>query len=277
MKLRLLVLLILLSSLHGLGQSDAGAPDWMKERMVRIAGSDTMLVLTRLWAEEFMKTHSGISVYAQGGGTASGVKELIHSRIDLCAASRPLQADEVQELVDWQNSIGISIAVAKEALSVYVHSDNRVRDFSAETLREIFTGRITNWQELGGEDAQIITVIRSPNSGTHLYFKEHVLNEEPYSSAARVMSNTKAIVDAVSSHPYAIGYGGVAYGTGLHARVNGTAPTVANIRNNTYPITRYLYLITASTPRGPVKTFVDWTLSSEGQKAVNRAGYVSLW
>ena len=236
-----------------------------------------MLILTRLWAEEYMKSNVRASVYVEGGGTASGVKDLIRSKNDVCAASRPLRPREVQQLAQHHNTVGLTFAVAKEALSVYVHPENPIQDLTLQQLKSIFTGKIKNWSAVGGWDAPIFVITRSPNSGTYFYFREHILNEEPYSSAARIFPSTQSIVEAVSRSPYAIGYGGVAYGPSLHCRVNGVAPTYATIIDDSYPITRYLYLVTASSPKGATKDFIDWVLSPDGQLLVDKAGYVPLW
>jgi phosphate transport system substrate-binding protein len=224
-----------------------------------------------------MKLHDGVSVYVEGGGTASGVKNLIHSRSDICAASRPLRPQEVRQLAKRYNTVGLTFTVAKEALSVYVHPQNPVDDLTLEQLKAIFTGEIRNWRSLGGTDAPISVLTRSPNSGTYLYFQEHVLTEEPYLSSARVMPTTQSVVNGVLENPHAIGYGGVAYGTTLHSNINGIAPSRENVISGDYPITRYLYLVTAGSPRGETKEFIDWILSPGGQSLVDQAGYVPLW
>ena len=248
-----------------------------EKNVIRISGSDTMLILTRLWAEEYMKRHVGASVYVEGGGTASGVRDLIRSKNDVCAASRPLLPLEVQQLARRHNAVGLTFAVAKEALSVYIHPQNPIRNLTLQQLKSIFTGTVRNWSALGGWDAPIFVNIRSPNSGTYFYFREHVLNEEPYVSTARILHSTQSIVQAVSENRYAIGYGGVAYGLSLHCKINGIEPTHATIIDDSYPITRYLYLVTTSSPKGTIKAFIDWVLTPEGQSVVERAGYVPLW
>lgn len=245
--------------------------------IIGISGSDSMLVLTRLWAEEYMQERPGVSVYAWGGGSAKGIKDLIAGRVEIAAVSRPLLASEARRLAETFRTVGLSHMVAKEALSIYVNPQNPIKDLSIEELRLIFTGKIRNWSELGGLDHPIVVVRRSPASGTYHYFKEHVLEGAEYTEAARVMSDTNSIVEVVEENPFAIGYGGVAYGKPLHSRISGVAPTEGNIREGFYPITRYLYLLTVSSPRGGTKAFIDWVLGLEGQRLVREAGYVSLW
>jgi len=242
-------------------------------------GSDTMLILTRLWAEEYMKAYPGVSVYAEGGGTATGIKALINGDIDICAASRPLRPEEISLLAERYRAIGISFLVAKDALSIYLHPDNPLNDLTVKQLKEIFTGKVTNWSEVGGRDEKIRVIIRTPNSGTYLYFQEHILEGEPYSSSAKMISTTAAIVDTVARNPRAIGYGGIAYGQErvTHSRVNSIPALEESIHYDLYPITRYLYLYTINKPTGQPKEFIDWILSNEGQRIVKRAGCIPLW
>jgi len=247
-----------------------------KAEIVRIKGSDTMLILATRWAEEYMKLNPNISVYVEGGGTEKGVEALIKGKADICAASRPLRAQEARLLAEKHRYIGISHLVAKDALSVYLNPENPVQNLNLKQLKQIFKGEITNWNQVSGNNDPILVLIRSPNSGTHPYFKEHVLEGEPYSQFAQVMPTTSAVVKAVAENKEAIGYGGTAYGTNLiHCQINGIAPNEKNVRNDSYPIIRYLYLYTANTPRGEVKSFIDWMLK-DGQKIVKEVGYIPL-
>ena len=244
---------------------------------IRLMGSDTMINLAHRWAEEYMKVRPGVSVYSDGGGTATGIEALIKGEIDICTASRPLRAEEARRLAERHGYLGVSFLVAKDALSIYVHTENTVRNLSLAQVRDIFTGKITNWKTVGGADAEIVLFNRAPNSGTHFYFQEHVLEGQPYSPAARTMTGTQAIVNAIAENPGAIGYGGIAYGKEIaHCRVDGVAPTEENVRNDSYPISRYLYFYTIKEPSGLVKSFIDWVLSRDGQREVKKIGYVPL-
>lgn len=245
--------------------------------VIRLKGSDTMLLLATRWAEEYMKEHPTVSVYAEGGGSALGFKSLIKGEIDICAASRPIQAHEARQLAEKYQRIGMGFWVAKDALSIYLNPENPIRNLSLAQLKAIFTGKIANWEQVGGPKQPINVIIRSPNSGTYLYFKEHVLEGEFYVPAAQTLSTTAAVVKAISENVAAIGYGGIAYGQNLiHCQINGVAPTEQNVRNDTYPIVRYLYLYTIDTPQGAVKSFIDWVLK-DGQKVVRQVGYIPIW
>ncbi|MFO7445366.1 MAG: phosphate ABC transporter substrate-binding protein [Ignavibacteriaceae bacterium] len=245
---------------------------------IRIKGSDTMLYLTKNLAEEYMRSFPGISVYVEGGGTASGIRSLINDEINILTASRTLKADEVKILAEQYGAIGISFNIARDALSIYINPENPVKDFTLEQLEDIFTCRINNWYAIGGDDSAVIPVIRSPNSGTYLYFKEHVLNNMEYCSNAIVKATTEGIIDEISKNKYAAGYGGIGYGGGtVHAKVNGIEPSEENVRNDSYPISRYLYFYTLNTPEDHIRDFINWVMGPEGQRIVKQSGYISLF
>ena len=143
---------------------------------IKIVGSDTMLELTSNLAEHYMKENPGISIIVEGGGTAEGIKALIKNQTDICTASRNLKPDEAKLLADYYGSLGLVFLIAKDALSIYVNPNNPVKDLSINQLKDIYSGKTNNWAKLNGKDALIIPVVRNPNSGTYLYFMEHVLS-----------------------------------------------------------------------------------------------------
>ena len=245
---------------------------------IKIKGSDTMLILTRLWAQEYMNINKNVSIYTEGGGSGNGIKSLIAGEIDICASSRPMKAFEVRQLAESHSRLGISFYVAKDALSIYLNQENPIGNLSMDQLEQIYTRKIINWAEFGGENHSIFLSSRSPNSGTYSYFREHVLNGNAFSDSIHIFNTTNAVIKSVEQNKYAIGYGGIAYGENImHAQVNGVAPTVENVRDNIYPISRYLYFYTIDSPKGEVKNFIDWVLSHDGQTIVAKSGYIPLW
>ncbi len=245
---------------------------------IRLKGSDTMVPLAQRWAEEFMQRHTGVAVYAEGGGTATGFDALIKGEIDICTASRPLRSLEARQLVERQQNLGVATLVAKDGLSIYLHPDNPVRNLSMAQVRDIYLGKIKYWREVGGSEEAIVVLSRSPNSGTYLYFQEHVLEGQAYSSHTINMPTTAAIVAEIERNPRALGYGGIAYGQQLvHCRIEGISPTTEAVRKDVYPIARYLYVYTIKKPEGLTKRFIDWVLSREGQRLVQEAGYIPLF
>jgi phosphate transport system substrate-binding protein len=247
-------------------------------KYINIKGSDTMRILAERWAEEYMLNNKHVSIYAEGGGSANGIRALIAGDIDICTSSRPILAAEVRQLAEKHNRIGIAHLVAKDALSVYTNPLNPVRMLTIAELQAIFTGKITNWQEVGGKNMPIHVINRSPNSGTYLYFKENVLRDQAYLNSAEIKHSTQEVVNAVLNDEATIGYGGTAYGENvIHLTLNGYAPTIENVNNDHYPIVRYLYLYTIDTPAGHIKEFIDWILDVPGQAVVAKIGFIPLW
>ncbi len=247
-------------------------------RELRIAGSDTMLLLTRRWAEGFMAATPGIAVWAEGGGSGAGIEALIAGTADIAAASRPLRPDEVRRLHERHGTLGVTVLVAQDALSVLLNPANPVRDLTLLQLKGIFTGRIGTWVKVGGADRPIAVVTRPPNSGTFRVFQELVLDGEAYTARAASAPTTAAVAAVVRNDPAAVGYGGIAYGRDLvHCRIDGVAPAPAAVRDGSYPLARYLYLVTVRPPEEAAKAFVDWVVSPPGQRIVAEVGYIPLW
>jgi len=237
-----------------------------------------MLILAEKWAQEYMSIHQNISIYVDGGGTATGFQALIEGGADICTASRNLKSEEAKKLAQRYGNIGISHLVAKDALSIYTNAENSIDDLTTKQLMQIFTGKIRNWNTVGGDEAPINVLIRPPNSGTHCFFKEHILEGREYSEQATVVPTTTEIVSHIREDKFAIGYGGLAYGADIrHCRVNGIHPSQENVQYDLYPISRYLYFYTVKKPRGIINQFINWVMSPEGQKIVTEVGFIPLW
>ena len=245
---------------------------------ITIKGSDSMLLLTENLSREYMKLNPGVSIYVYGGGTASGIRSLINGEIDICTASRNLQPEEAKYLADYYGSVGLFYLIAKDALSVYVNQYNPVKDLTMEELKNIFECEVTDWSRFGGKYQIIVPVIRNLNSGTYLFFKEHVMSGGDYCDDAVVEATTAEIINFVEENENAIGYGSMGYkGKIAYAKINGIEPSEKNAQNDTYPLTRYLHFFTTQVPTGTVKKFIDWVLSPDGQKVVKQSGYIPLW
>jgi phosphate transport system substrate-binding protein len=249
-------------------------------RGVTVKGSDTMVILMQRWAEQYMNTHPGAIVQVTGGGSGTGIAALINGTTDVCMASRPMKEDEKRKLRDRFQTMGVEIPVAKDGLSIYVHADNPVQSLTIPQLREIYTGAVTNWKQVGGPDAPITLYSRENNSGTYVYFKDNVLLGRDYAARAQTLPGTAAVVNAVSKDRNGIGYGGAAYGKGvreLAVKKDDASPAVTpspeTVKDGSYPITRYLFLYTRTRPAGEVKKFTDWVLSADGQTLTSKVGY----
>lgn len=248
-------------------------------RSIRVVGSDTMLALMLRLAVGFMGSHPGTSVVVEGGGTGVGFEALIAGRADLAAASGALAADEARRLFERHGVLGVRVVVAQDALSVWVHPDNPVRELSTRALRDLFSGAVDSWAAVGGEPVEVVPVIRLPSSGTARFFRNHVLFGGEYAASAVTAPTTPAVVAAVASDRRAIGYGGIAYyEPGVAAvALDGVRPELDAIRSGLYPLTRFLQLYSVAAPDGPAREFVDYCLSPAGQRLVSEVGYIPSW
>lgn len=247
--------------------------------VLRLAGSDTMLPLTRLLAQVFEKANPGVRVDVEGGGSTAGIAALIDGRADICASSRSLTAGEAQRLHQRYGRLGVRVQVARDALEVFVHPDNPLRALTMLQLKGIFTGRIRQWEKVGGTGGTIEVLIRPPSSGTHGFFRAVALDGEEYASFATVIETTAELVELVRADETAIAYGGMAYAhEGVVAlTLDGAPPAVEAARSGAYPLSRYLYVITVGPPAGLVKRLVDLVLSPPGQRVVAEAGFIPLF
>jgi phosphate transport system substrate-binding protein len=246
---------------------------------ITIKGSDTMVILSQKWAEVYMKSHPGTTIQVTGGGSGIGIAALINGSTDIANSSRPMKSSELDKLKSRYNTLGVEIPCAKDGLSVYVNKANPVSELSVKQIGQIFSGKITNWSEVGGPDASIKLYGRESSSGTFVYFKDNVVKTD-YASSYQSLPGTAAIVNAVKKDKFGIGYGGAAYAEGVKDckvkkddKSPAYLPTAETIKNKQYPITRYLYMYLKSRPTGETKAFVDWILSPEGQKVITTVGY----
>ncbi|MDP4266289.1 MAG: PstS family phosphate ABC transporter substrate-binding protein [Bacteroidota bacterium] len=250
---------------------------------LKIKGSDTCLPLSQKEAEKYMKKNSGSSINVTGGGSGVGFAALINGTTDIAHASRSIKMDEKLKLQEAGKSYKEKI-IAYDALAVVVNKANKITQLKREQLEGIFTGKITNWKQVGGDDMKIIVYSRESSSGTFEFFKEHVMKNKNYATSALLMPATGAIIQAVSQTKGAIGYVGLAYVEKdvktLKVSYNGgktfVAPSVETAKNKTYPITRPLYYYYLSSSEKQVSPFINYILSPEGQQIVAQVGYIPL-
>ena len=252
----------------------------LSARGITVKGSDTMVIMVQRWAETYMNSHPGSIVQVTGGGSGTGIAALINGTTDICTASRPMKPDEKRKLRDRFQTMGIEVPVAKDGLSIYVNEKNPVGQLSFEQLRDIYTGDLSNWKQVGGPDAMITLYGRENSSGTYVYFKDNVLLGRDYSPRCQTLPGTAAVVNAVGKDPNGIGYGGAAYAKGVRdcavrkdAKSAAVLPNAATVKDGSYPVTRDLYFYTRMKPSGAARAFIDYALSPEGQAVVIRVGY----
>jgi phosphate transport system substrate-binding protein len=258
----------------------------------KIIGSNTVTPLSSVWAEDFMKLHRGVSIAVSGPGSGAGIAALIDSTTDICQSSRLITAKEIEQ-AKAKNVNPNQIQVASDALSVIVHPSNPVSSLTIAQLSAIYTNQITNWKEVGGNNAPIVALARDTNSGTHVFFKEHVVQmlelstvdkKLEYGAKVLLLPSTEAGVTEVEKNPNAIFYAGLGYITktvkpvAIKKTANDSAilPSVKTALDGTYPISRPLLFYTNGAPTGVVKAFIDYCISTEGQKKVTEVGYVPL-
>jgi phosphate transport system substrate-binding protein len=249
----------------------------------KIKGSDTMLTLSQKEAEAYKKKNPSSSVSVVGGGSGVGIAALIDGSTDIAMASRSMKMDEKLKMQDAGRAYK-EVIVAYDALSVVVNPANKVSQLTREQIEGIFTGKIKNWKEVGGDDMPIVVYSRETSSGTYEFFKEHVLNRKNYATTVLSMPSTGAIVQSVSQTKGAIGYVGMAYvdnsvkalKVSFDKGKTFVAPSMQAAKDKTYPITRPLYYYYLISKEKQVKPFIDFVLSAEGQKLVKDEGYVPL-
>lgn len=252
-------------------------------KTITIKGSDTMVILGQRWAEEYMKAHPGVVIQVTGGGSGTGIAALINGSTDIAEASRPMKPEEKASVKEKQGKEVEEIPMAQDGLAIYVHQSNPLKSISLAQAKAIYTGKMTKWDELGVKLGQIIAYGRENNSGTYTYFKEHVLGNQDFAPEIQSLPGTAAVINAIAKDKKAIGYGGVAYGKGIRAlgvskdeKGPAIKPTMANVLDGSYPISRALYFYTAGKAEGEEKSFIDWALGPEGQKICEEVGYYPL-
>lgn len=270
----------------------ASSPDGELTGSFNIIGSNTVEPLSAIWAEEFMKVQPRVNIAVSGPGSGAGIAALINGTTDICQASREIKSKEI----DQAQARGVNpfeIQVATDALAVVVHPSNPVSELTITQLSAIFTNQITNWKEVGGNDAPIVVLSRDTNSGTHVFFKEHVVQMAglptadtslEYGPEVLFLPSTKEGVDETAKNARAIFYPGLGYVTdevkplAIKKTANEPAvlPGVDTALAGTYPISRPLLYYTNGEPAGIIKAFIDYCLSAEGQAEVNEVGYVPL-
>jgi phosphate transport system substrate-binding protein len=249
---------------------------------VTVKGSDTMVILSQKWAELYMKKNPGTSIQVTGGGSGVGLAALINGSTDIANSSRPIKPAEMEKLKARYSTLGVQIPCAKDGLTVFLNKTNPISELTIKQIGQIFSGKITNWKQVGGPDAPIKLYGRESSSGTFEFFKDHVVKTD-FDASLQSLPGTAAIVNAVKKDKNSIGYGGAAYAEGVKDckvkkddKSAGVLPTAATVKNNSYPITRYLYMYLKSKPTGETKAFIDWILSPEGQDVIEGVGYFPL-
>jgi phosphate transport system substrate-binding protein len=249
---------------------------------ITLKGSDTCLPLSQKFAETYINEHPDAYISVAGGGTGVGFSALQANTTDIAMASRKIKMDEEIALQEQGNEVEEFI-IAYDALAVVVNPSNPVNQLTRQQLEDIFTGKTTNWSEVGGENMKIVVYSRETSSGTYEFFREEVLLKKNFTSSSLSLPATGAIIQSVSQTPGAIGYVGIAYVDNKtkalavsYDDVNFVVPSVETAKDKSYPITRALYYYYLSNNKEKVAPLVDFIASDEGQAVVLNEGYVPV-
>ena len=247
-----------------------------------IKGSDTALPLTQKEAEEYLKIDKSAQLTVTGGGSGVGISALLDGTTEIAMSSRKIKFDERTKFQDAGKTV-IEKVIAYDALAVIVNPANKVSQLTREQLEGIYTGKIKNWKEVGGDDLTIVVYSRETSSGTYEFFKEHILKNKNYMSSVLSMPATGAIIQSVSQTKGAIGYVGLAY---LNNNVkalkvsydgkNFVSPSLETAKNKTYPVVRPLYYYYEKRSEAKVSPFINYVLSEVGQTIVKKEGYIPI-
>lgn len=252
-------------------------------------GSDTMVNLALAWAEAYQPAHPEVTLSVTGGGSGTGISALISGTTDIANASRAIKAEEL-EAAHANGIEPLETVVARDAIAIIVHKDNPVSQLTLQQISDIYTGKLNNWAELGGEDRPIVRLSRETNSGTHVYFLETVLRMgDPASTLlfdprTLLLPSSEGITSEVRDNPNAIGYDGLGYVT-EDVKIIAVAatqadpyvlPSAASVSAGSYPISRDLYIYTNGQPQGALQAFVAWLLSAPAQQIVLDLGFVPV-
>jgi phosphate transport system substrate-binding protein len=284
-----LLLLVLFPWLAACGSSagDGGTAGSGRATTIQNKGSDTMVNLALAWAEAYGEILPDVQIAVTGGGSGTGIASLINGTVDMANASRQIEEEERTE-AEANGIDPVEHVVAGDAIAVVVHPSNPVEGLTIPQLSDIFSGKITNWREVGGEDRPIVLLSRESNSGTHVFFLEQVVRQgNPddttlFSPNTLLLPSSEGISAEVRQNPNAIGYDGLGYvtddqkvlGVATSAEAVFVMPTVETVKDSSYPIARGLYIYTAGEPQGAIEEYLSWILSSEGQAIVLNLGFV---
>ena len=252
-------------------------------------GSDTIVNLALAWAERYQQLHPEVRISVTGGGSGTGIAALINGTVDIANASRKIKPEEVEK-AGANGTKPVEFVIARDAIAVIVNINNSIERLTIQQISDIYSGKINNWQELGGEDRPIVRLSRETNSGTHVYFLEEVLrlgqadNKTLFSTDTLLLPSSEGISAEIRDNPNAIGYDGLGYVTpdmkmiAVASNEGGeyVLPSAETVNNDTYPIARDLYMYSNGQPVGEIKSYLEWVFSSEAQQIVIDLGFVPI-
>jgi phosphate transport system substrate-binding protein len=283
----IVIFVLLFSASCGPTSSSQGAASNSPANYIENKGSDTIVNLALAWAEKYQAEHPEVRISVTGGGSGTGIASLINKTVDIANASRKIKDEETAEAKS--NGVDpVEHIIARDAIAVIVNPENPVGKLTLKQISDIYSGRISNWSEVGGDDRPIVRLSRETNSGTHVYFLETVIrlgnskDKTLFSMDTLLLPSSEGIIAEVRQNPNAIGYDGLGYvpkdlkmiAIAKEAGGAYVLPSIATVNDKSYPIARDLYMYTDGEPTGIVKEYLDWILSAEAQQIVADLGFV---
>ena len=284
------IILVLCLSIISCSSSSGGASTpQASANYIENKGSDTIVNLALAWAERYQQEHTDVRISVTGGGSGTGIASLINGTVDIANASRQIKPEETDE-AKGKGVDPVEFVIARDAIAVIVNPENPVSQLTLQQISDIYSGKINNWSEVGGDDRPIVRLSRETNSGTHVYFLETVLrlgekeNKTLFSTDTLLLPSSEGIVYEVRQNPNAIGYDGLGYVPkdlkmiAIAGKAGGAyvIPSAETVNDGTYPIARDLYMYTNGEPTGVVKAYLDWIVSPEAQQIVTDLGFVPV-
>jgi len=286
--LSIFVTVLLTSGCNGQNTPSAETTPPASVEYIENKGSDTIVNLALAWAERYQTVKPEVRISVTGGGSGTGITALINGTVDIANASRQIKSEEL-EAAKAAGYNPQEFVIARDAIAIIVHPSNPVDHLTLEQLSKIYKGEITNWSEFGGEDREIVCLSRETNSGTHVYFLEAVVrmgsgeDKSIFTANALLLPSSEGIIAEVKDNPNAIGYDSLGYITddvklvavsSLETPDMFILPSLETVNNNSYLISRNLYMYTLDVPTGAVKDYMDWILSAEAQQIVSELGFI---
>jgi len=243
-----------------------------------IKGSTTVLPIVQKAAEDFIKIHPGTNISVSGGGSGNGIKALIDGTTDIATASRFIKGKELK-LAREKGVYPVPHRVALDCVVPVVHPINPLGNISLDQLKDIYTGKVKNWSQLGGANKPIVVISRDTSSGTYEVWHKKVLKKQKVTPKALLQASNGAVAQAVAKNKYAIGYIGIGYVNKAvkPLKVNNVTASAGTALNGSYPVSRALFIFTNGWPKGAVMSFINFLVSPAGQKMVEQEGYVPLY
>jgi len=259
--------------LMGIGAATAGDAN-----KIVVDGSTTVGPIAKAFAEYYMGKHPDVNITVSESGSGNGAKGIINGTCDVGTMSRPMKKSE-KEAANGAGILPIEHIVAMDGIAMVVHESNPVQGLTIEQIRDIYTGKIANWKELGGPDLPIVVISRDTNSGTYETFESLVMKNAKIAGKTEYVGSNGAIRQRVMSTQGAIGYVGLAFREGVKpVKVNGSEATPETVAAMTYPIARPLYMYTNGRPKQdtPLHDFITLSDSPEGKKIIEDTGFVPV-